>query len=67
MSFAELLVSFIGRTVEVYFTNNPPIIGELISVESCYFTVQINNTYYYSPPVVVTIVVDQIDYIRVVA
>jgi small nuclear ribonucleoprotein (snRNP)-like protein len=67
MSFAELLASFIGRTVEVYFSSNPPIIGELVSVDDCLFTVQINNTYYYSPPVIVTIVPDQVDYIRVVA
>ncbi|MCY9658916.1 hypothetical protein P5G65_17900 [Paenibacillus chondroitinus] len=67
MSFAELLASFIGRTVEVYFTSNPPIIGTLASVDDCIFTVQINNTYYYSPPVIVTIVADQIDFVRVVA
>ncbi|NOV04256.1 hypothetical protein [Paenibacillus planticolens] len=67
MSFADLLASFIGRTIEVYFTSNPPYVGQLISVDDCIFTVQINNTYYYSPPVIVTIVADQVDYIRVVA
>lgn len=67
MSFAELLASFVGRTVEVHFETNPPVVGQLISVDGCIFTVQINNTYYYSPPVTVTIVIDQVEFVRVVA
>lgn len=67
MSFAELLASFIGRTVEVHFETNPPVIGILMSVDGCIFTVQNNNTYYYSPPVTVTIVADQVEYVRIVA
>lgn len=67
MSIAELLASFIGRTVEVYFMSNPPIIGELISVDDCIFRVQINISYYYSPPVIVAIMMDQVNYVRVVS
>lgn len=67
MSLADLLASFIGRTIEVYFMSNPPIIGELISVDDCILRVQMNNTYYYSPPVIVAIMMDQVDSIRVVA
>ncbi|MGG1518493.1 hypothetical protein ABE504_23950 [Paenibacillus oryzisoli] len=65
MSFADLLASFIGRTVEIYFATNPPIVGQLTSVDGCIFTVQMNNTYYYSPPVTVTIVADEVEYVRI--
>ncbi|RTE10030.1 hypothetical protein [Paenibacillus whitsoniae] len=67
MSFADLLASFIGRTVEIYFAMNPPIVGQLMSVDGCIFTIQINNTYYYSPPVTVTIVEEEIAFVRIIA
>ncbi|MBD0381599.1 hypothetical protein [Paenibacillus sedimenti] len=65
MSFADLLAGFIGSTVEVFLTNQL-FIGTLESVESCIFTIRTNNTYYYGPSVTVTIVADEVQYVRVI-
>jgi|GEM_PF-2062068 len=67
MSFAELLATFVGRSVEVFFAENPPYMGTLESVDASMITVQINNTYYYSPPITVSILNSNIQYVRIIA
>ncbi|MNI23688.1 hypothetical protein D3C73_772840 [compost metagenome] len=67
MSFSELLTGFIGRTVEVFLTNQV-YSGVLLSVDDCLFTIQTSGPYYYyySPPTQVTIIADAVQYVRVI-
>lgn len=65
MEFYEALTGYIGQTIEV-FLGNQVYIGQLLSVENCYFVVRTSNSYYYGPSSTVTIMADSVQYVRVV-
>jgi hypothetical protein len=66
MSFSDLLSGFIGETVEIFLINQM-YTGVLLAADNCFITLETNNTYYYSPPTQVTIIVDGVQLIRVIA
>ncbi|MNI40881.1 hypothetical protein D3C81_2130160 [compost metagenome] len=62
MTFEQLLATYLGRTVEV-FLSNEFFTGQLIFVGTNFITLSESQGYY--TPVEVNLVTDQVNYIRV--
>ncbi|MFC0215275.1 hypothetical protein ACFFK0_23050 [Paenibacillus chartarius] len=62
MNFEELMAGYVGRTVEVFLTNEF-FTGQLAFVGSGYITVNVAQGYYTA--VLTNILIGQIEYVRV--
>lgn len=66
MTFTEMLRGYIGRSIEAFLTNQF-VQGTLISVGDGFFTVQVTSPNYNTPITQSTILVQNVEYVRILS
>ncbi|MFD0693964.1 hypothetical protein ACFQZT_07660 [Paenibacillus sp. GCM10027628] len=66
MSFTDALAGFIGRTIEV-FQMSQFLQGTLLSVGNGFFSIEVTGSGYYPPTGEVTVFVQNVEFVRILA
>ncbi|MGF9915099.1 hypothetical protein ABEX47_08925 [Paenibacillus ehimensis] len=66
MNFSQALATFIGRRIEAFLTNQF-VQGTLLGVGDGFFTVEVPNPSYTTPTTQVTVFIQNVEFVRILA